>query len=139
LDKGVEYRKQAEGNRVRIAAIPAERGVIYDRNGTLLVRNVPDFTLTLTPADLPRDAKAREDQIVTLAEALALTPVDIEKSLRSYAPNLASPVPIKEHLDYAEALKLAIQSERMPGVALEAGTKRHSGHALALDRELERL
>ncbi len=124
LGKGGDYRQQAEGNRLRIAAIPAERGVIYDRSGTLLVRNVPDFTLTITPADLPRETKAREDQIAAIAEEVGLTPVDIEKSLRSYPPNLASPVPIKEHLDYEEALKLDIESGRMPGVALEAGTKR---------------
>lgn len=124
LGKGEEYRQQAEGNRLRIAAVPSERGVIYDRNGTLLVRNVPDFTLTVTPADVPREAEAREQLIVQLAEAVGLTPVDIEKSLRNYPANLASPVPIKEHLDYEQALKLDIQSGRLPGVALGAGTKR---------------
>ena len=124
LVKGAQYRSQAEGNRLRIAAIPSERGVIYDRNGTLLVRNVPDFTLTVTPADLPRDAKEREGLIVQIAEAVNLTPVDVEKSLRNYPSNLASPVPIKEHLDYEQALKLDIQSGRMSGVALAAGTKR---------------
>ena len=124
LVKGGTYRAQAEGNRLRIAAIPAERGVIYDRNGTLLVRNVPDFTLTVTPADLPRDPKERENLIVQIAEAVSVTPVDVEKSLRNYPANLASPVPIKEHLDYEQALRLDIQSGRISGVALAAGTKR---------------
>lgn len=124
LAKGATYRQQAEGNRLRIAAVPSERGVIYDRNGTLLVRNVPDFTLTITPADVPRETKAREQLIVQVAEAVGLTPVDVEKSLRNYPANLASPVPIKEHLDYEQALKLDIQSGRMTGVALAAGTKR---------------
>ncbi len=124
LVKGGTYRAQAEGNRLRIAAIPAERGVIYDRNGTLLVRNVPDFTLTVTPADLPRDPKERENLIVQIAEAVSVTPVDVEKSLRNYPANLASPVPIKEHLDYEQALRLDIQSGRLSGVALAAGTKR---------------
>ncbi len=124
LGKGADYRNQAEGNRLRIAAVPAERGVIYDRNGTLLVRNVPDFTLTVTPADLPRDPAERQNLIVQIAEAVGLTPVDVEKSLRNYPPNLASPVPIKEHVEYEQALKLDIQSGRMSGVALSAGTKR---------------
>lgn len=124
LHKGEEYRAQAEGNRLRIAAVPSERGVIYDRNGTLLVRNVPDFTLTMTPADLPRDAQERADLVVGVAESVGITPVDVEKALRNYPSNLASPVPIKEHLEYEQAVRLDIASGRMPGVSLKAGTKR---------------
>ncbi len=124
LAKGGDYRRRAEGNRLRIAAVPSERGVVYDRNGTLLVRNVPDFTLTLTPADIPREIEAREQLIVQVAEAVGLTPVDVENGLRNYPANLASPVPIKEHLDYEQALKLDIQSGRMTGVSLANGMKR---------------
>lgn len=124
LRKGADYRARAEGNRLRIAAIPAERGVIYDRNGVLLVRNVPDFTLTVTPADLPRDAKGRTDLVVRIAESVGITPVDVEKALRNYPANLASPVPIKEHLEYEQAIRLDIASGQMPGVSLKAGTKR---------------
>lgn len=124
IGQGKKYLTQAEGNRLRIAAVPSERGVMYDRNGTLLVRNVPDFTLTITPADLPKDDKARTDLIVALAEAVGITPVDIEKALRNYPSNLASPVPIEDHLDYEQALKLEIQSGRLPGVSVQDGTKR---------------
>ncbi len=124
LFKGKSYRAQAEGNRLRIAEIPSARGVVYDRNGTLLVRNVPDFTLTLTPFDLPKDRHERDDLIVRLAEAVDITPVDIEKALRNYPANLASAVPIKDHLGYEQALRIKIQSGRLPGVAVEDGTKR---------------
>lgn len=124
LGKGARYRAQAEGNRLRIAEIPSERGVMYDRNGTLLVRNVPDFTLTITPSDLPKTRAGRDDLIVQLAEAVGITPVDIEKALRNYQANLASPVPIKDHLEYEQALRLKIQSGRLPGVSVEDGTKR---------------
>ncbi len=124
LGRGAMYRRQAEGNRLRIAEVPAARGVVYDRNGTLLVRNVPDFALTITPADLPKDRTQRNDLIVRLAEAVGITPVDIEEALRNYPPNLASAVPIQDHLDYEQALRLEIQSGRLPGVAVERGTKR---------------
>ncbi|MEK7545705.1 MAG: penicillin-binding protein 2 [Patescibacteria group bacterium] len=124
LHKGVEYRSLAEGNRLRIVSVPAERGVIYDRNGTLLVRNVPDFTLTVTPADIPRDGKERADLVVRIAESVGVTPVDVEKALRNYPSNLASAVPIKEHLEYEQAVRLDIASGHMPGVSLKAGTKR---------------
>lgn len=124
LRKGGEYRALAEGNRLRIVAAPAERGVIYDRNGVLLVRNVPDFTLTVTPADLPRGERERADLVVRIAESIGVTPVDVEKALRNYPSNLASAVPIKEHLEYEQAVRLDIASGHMPGVSLKAGTKR---------------
>lgn len=124
LRNGKEYRSKAEGNRLRVVAVPSERGVIYDRNGTLLVRNVPDFTLTITPADLPRDEKERADLVVRIAESVGVTPVDVEKALRNYPSNLASAVPIKEHLEYEQAVRLDIASGHMPGVSLKAGTKR---------------
>lgn len=124
LARGNAYRLQAEGNRLRLAPIPSERGIIYDRAGRLLTRNIPDFTLTVTPADLPRDAKARSDLIVRLAEIVGLTPVDIEKTLRRYPERLTSAIPLKEHLEYDQAVRLDILSGNMPGVALIAGTKR---------------
>ncbi|HTK60521.1 MAG TPA: penicillin-binding protein 2 [Candidatus Baltobacteraceae bacterium] len=124
LRKGDEYRSLAEGNRLRIVATPAERGVIHDRNGVLLVRNVPDFTLTVTPADLPKDEKERADLVVRIAESVGVTPVDVEKALRNYPSNLASAVPIKEHLEYEQAVRLDIASGHMPGVSLKTGSKR---------------
>ncbi|MBI4067489.1 hypothetical protein HY407_03825 [Candidatus Gottesmanbacteria bacterium] len=39
--KGKYYRSLAEGNRIKEKKIVAPRGVIYDRNGEALVRNVP--------------------------------------------------------------------------------------------------
>ncbi|MBU2235923.1 hypothetical protein KKA01_02580, partial [Patescibacteria group bacterium] len=51
--RGAYYREASEGNRIRIETIKARRGVMYDRNGELLVRNVPNFALVVIPADLP--------------------------------------------------------------------------------------
>ena len=45
----------AEENRITRVNIPAPRGVIYDRNGVLLARNLPSFVVTITPASLPDD------------------------------------------------------------------------------------
>jgi len=122
--QGEDYRSLAEGNRIRVVPIPSERGIIFDRNGSLLARNIPDFTLTITPADLPRDENERKRMIVQLAEMTELTPIDIEKALNRYPRYLTTPVPVKEHLDYDKALLLDIQSGTLPGVSLGIGTKR---------------
>ena len=37
--QGNEYRKSSEANRLRVITIPAPRGIIFDRNGSPLVKN----------------------------------------------------------------------------------------------------
>jgi len=55
---GDYYRTLADNNRLRVVPVPAPRGVIYDARGNLLVRNIPSFSVTVVPADLPRDRQA---------------------------------------------------------------------------------
>lgn len=45
------YAPRSERNSLRNEIIPASRGLIYDRNGTVMVENVPIFTITITPAN----------------------------------------------------------------------------------------
>jgi penicillin-binding protein 2 len=53
---GAEYLAQTEENRTKIISDPPARGLIYDRHGIVLARNVPSYTITITPAELPDDA-----------------------------------------------------------------------------------
>ncbi|MCX6064421.1 MAG: penicillin-binding transpeptidase domain-containing protein [Chloroflexi bacterium] len=46
---------QADENRTRTISVPPLRGIIYDRNGTILARNVPSYNVVITPANLPND------------------------------------------------------------------------------------
>lgn len=55
IGRGEQYVYLANQNRFRLATVDAPRGVIYDRNGTILVRNVPSFSLSIVPASLPED------------------------------------------------------------------------------------
>lgn len=52
---GMTYVAQAESNRTQTISVPAPRGIIYDRNGTLLARNVASYSIVITPASLPDD------------------------------------------------------------------------------------
>lgn len=53
--EGNTYLLQADDNRTKEISIQTERGVIYDRNGIVLARNVPSYNVTITPANLPGD------------------------------------------------------------------------------------
>ena len=98
--KGDYYRGLAEGNRIRLRPIFSERGIIYDKFHTELVENVPNFSLTMIPQDLPRDFKKREaiiDKVVSLSGVSKEKILDLLKRYSSYS--YASLV-VKENLDY---------------------------------------
>ncbi len=61
------YRQRADVNRLRVRTVDAERGIFYDRNGKILVRNQPSFSVYITYADLPDD----EDKQAAVLERLA--------------------------------------------------------------------
>ena len=46
---------QAVDNYTNQISEPAARGIIYDRNGYILARNVASYNVVITPADLPDD------------------------------------------------------------------------------------
>jgi len=74
---GEGYRLQADENRFSRVSIPAPRGVIYDRNGFLLVRNIPSFNIVVTPALLP-DSPAEVELIYRRLAGLTGVPLDQE-------------------------------------------------------------
>ena len=55
IGRSEQYSSLADKNRYRLVSIDPPRGVIYDRTGEILVRNVPSFTLAVVPAALPDD------------------------------------------------------------------------------------
>lgn len=66
------FQRWADKNRFRLVSLEAPRGIIYDRQGNILVRNVPSFTVTIIPAYLPDDPMAEEVVLDRLSRLLAL-------------------------------------------------------------------
>jgi penicillin-binding protein 2 len=54
---GDEYVADAQGNRVREVVVEAPRGVVYDRNGQILVENRAGLSVGLLPMDMYDPAK----------------------------------------------------------------------------------
>jgi penicillin-binding protein 2 len=75
--QGSEYQAAALENRITQTNTAASRGVIYDRNGSQLVRNVPSYNVVVTPALLP-DSPAEVDSIYRTLSELTGVPVDLD-------------------------------------------------------------
>jgi penicillin-binding protein 2 len=132
--QGPDYLHQADNNRSQIISLPASRGVIYDRNDTLLARNMPSYNITITPADLPDD-EAEIQAIYRRISQLTGVPIRVPGSVSSQecAPGrgiedlvnewigLAPYYAVKVDCDADPAVALAIQEQAadMPGVGVE--------------------
>ncbi len=55
------YVEASEENRTSKISVQTQRGVIYDRNGYVLARNVPSYNVVITPANLPVDEGAVQE------------------------------------------------------------------------------
>jgi penicillin-binding protein 2 len=75
--QGEQYLLQADENRFITVNEPAPRGVIYDRNGFQLVRNIPSFNVAITPALLP-ESEAEQDAIFQRIADLTGVPLNQE-------------------------------------------------------------
>jgi len=82
---GNDYRKKAEGNRIREISLEAPRGRIVDRNGKVLVKNRQALTISVIPAEM-RDQK--EVVIRRLSKLLGMGEKEIAYKIeKSQAPN----------------------------------------------------
>ena len=70
--QGTEYQQLADRNRFRQVEVNAPRGIMYDRNGDLLVRNRPTYNVVIVPASLPDDATERAQIYARLSGLLQL-------------------------------------------------------------------
>lgn len=132
--QGDDYRAQAEDNRLDQVNLPAPRGVIYDRNGSQLVRNVPVYNVTVTAALLP-ESEAETQAIFEILSEMTGVPIDQEgppaaqcvpgrgiSQLVEEGASLApfQPWPVACDIDEEVARVLRQRQIDMPGVAVEA-------------------
>ena len=122
--RGNHYRGLAENNRQRIIPIPAERGLIFDRNGIQITKNIPNFSVTLVPQDLPKNNESRETIIKRLASITNQPEDDIRDNLEEYGSYSFESIIILEDVDYETALKILIESSDLPGIRIQRGSKR---------------
>jgi len=126
--KGAYYRDIANGNRLRLERIQANRGIVYDRNNKPLVHNVANFLLYCIPADLPKDDFQRNALIDSLAALTgrfdANEVKEAVKKLDASQLEFYQPFFIADNIEYEKALKIKLESGEMPGFVLSNASRR---------------
>lgn len=111
------YTTRAEDNRISLVPIVPNRGVIVDRNGTVLARNYSAFTLEITPSKIV-DLDATIDALGQLIEVLPKDRKRFRKLLDE--SRTFESLPIRTRLSDEEVAKFAANRFRFPGVEVKA-------------------
>ena len=124
ITRGDFYASLAKNNKTRSYPIAAHRGVIYDRNMTPLLANVPSLDLAVVPADLSKNKEERERMIVSLAKAIRVPDTVLLERFSKISLAEVMPVLIKENIDRDLALSLETRLSDFPGITIKKNAVR---------------
>jgi penicillin-binding protein 2 len=119
------YTDQAEGNRARIEPIPANRGLILDRNGKVLAENRPSFQLELV-RETVGSTKDLDRTLAGLARIGAIPAEDVsdlKRKILGYP--VFETVPIRLRLTEEEMAAFAGHRHEFPGVEMQSRSTRY--------------
>jgi len=113
-----KYSLQADENRISVAPIVPNRGIITDRNGVVLAKNYSAYTLETTPSKLN---DSLENVIDSLATVVSIDARDRRrfKKLQEDSKNFES-LPIRTRLTDDEVARFTAQRFLFPCVEVRA-------------------
>ena len=118
--RGPAWALQSESNRLRVLAVPAPRGTVFDRYGSIVAENVPAYSVSLFPAALD----SIEANLRRLQPILNLSEARIANLMEDFLRNRRRPLVVKMDAPYHEVAALEERRPEFPGVFLEMRPKR---------------
>lgn len=110
---GRRYQKMAAENAAKTVVAPAPRGIIYDRNGKVMVANRPVFSVQVLPELLSSpDVSKRERILARLGELLG------EKI--EFNVSAGRPLIVKNNVPAETAIRIEEAKDELEGVVVNA-------------------
>lgn len=134
-----KYWGLSEANRLREISIPAQRGIITDRRGKILAKNVASFKVSI----IRENCGDPEISLIRIAELLKLEPAVLNQRIEKYKtlPEF-HPIVIKDNLTSEEVAMIESRKLEMPELLLQSEPKRNypqaacASHILGYVQEL---
>lgn len=121
--RGRFYEARATANLAQRQKIPAPRGLIYDRNGLVLVENKGIFTALLDMRELLGRRELFEDTLKAIEKTLSIPPGKVLSLIReNVEEDLTIPLLLKEDLSQTELVQL--KGLNLPALIVRSGFER---------------
>ena len=119
---GPSYRVQSENNRIQLQDIPPFRGMIFDRQGELLVDNRPSYNLYIIPEQVQDQKQLLKslNLLIGLDPQLVLDKLGKESHKYPFKPAL-----IKKNVSRNELAIVETNLFNLPGVMIQVKPQRH--------------
>ncbi len=135
------YKLEAQNNVVQKIIEYPDRGMVKDRNGKLIVANMPAHDILIVPKEFKLTDTAKFCQLFNLTKAELIEKYKKLKKLKDYSPY--KPLPFIKHLPEAEFAKIQDRLDEFDGVYAEVRTIRQYPHeslanALGYVKEIEK-
>jgi penicillin-binding protein 2 len=116
--EGTQYKNLSEDNRLRALKTPAPRGIIYDRNKTPLVKNIPFYSVSIT------HEKGVQIDMAGLAALIGINKSEIEALLAKKDNSPFMPIKLKYGLSFEEIARIESRKSDYPGLFVETDVGR---------------
>ena len=120
LFQGDYYNSLAEGNRLRAIPLAAMRGVMYDRNGQILVGSRPSFMVTYVPTQ----GKMTDEEANKLSRLLNM-PADKILEKAGKVKNSYVPTVLAQNLTPDVVTKVEERRNELPGISVDVQSIRY--------------
>ena len=116
VDQHSYYQTRSNENDIKMIPIAPTRGLIYDRNGIPLVRNVTWYDILITPYKIDN----MQETLKELTPIVDLTPEEIETFEHELKQNSRyKPVELKGELTDEQVARFSVNQFRFTGVSID--------------------
>ncbi len=106
--------EQSESNRIRVQPIIPRRGIVYDRDGRVIIDNRASYTVSVIPAE-----EVQEVTLPALSGLLDLDTGQVRQRIRKNMVSRYQPASVKRDIPFTSLAILEEQNRRFPGVSYQ--------------------
>ena len=135
-----QYSKKANTNRIRKVTTSAPRGLILDRNGVILVDNLPTYILNAVPGELNH----KEETFELISRIVNYNPNALSKSYSRYYRGRFIPTRLAKDLTFEQISRLEENRLDLQGVYYQQFPERYfpsivnAAHILGYVKEVDK-
>ncbi|OQX88719.1 penicillin-binding protein 2 [candidate division KSB1 bacterium 4484_87] len=115
-----QYLRASENNRIREVILKPNRGLIFDRNGRVLVDNHAAYDVFVVPFEVQK----RDSVLRLTAKILSKTVDDLKARIKKKQIGLFNPVAVQSFVDFETLSKIEEHKLELPGVGIQVVPRR---------------
>lgn len=117
-----KYKTLSDENRISTRLLVPPRGIIYDRNGTVIASNQQNFQAMIVAEQAPNV----QETLDAFKKIMPLSETEEEKIKKDLKRNRSFvPIKIKDNLTWEEVSRIQLNAPDLPGIFIDEGLTRY--------------